>query len=235
MKKLTSYIFTILFTIVLVFGFSLISNTSNVFASSSNHIKSYSKSYSLKKKNKVIAKGKFTGLKVKNKSKLANVVNSISNNNYKQFTAEWAEIKDYAKSLKPSADYLWIICETSQIGGDKNFISIETIYSSYSGGAHPLSFYSYDNIYKKSGKKVSLQKLAKCSIHSFNEKVISAIDKKFPTTEDKNCLAKDFRKRLRKRKFKDYEFYYKRGKLHIVFGEYEIGGYSLGMVDIIVK
>ena len=127
--------------------------------------------------------------------------------------------------MKLSTDYLWIVCETSQIGGNKNFISIETIYS----------FYSYDNIYKKSGKKVSLQKLAKCSIHSFNEKVISAIDKKYPTAEDKNCLTKDFRKRLRKHKFKDYEFYYKHGKLHIVFGEYEIGGYSLGIVDVVVK
>lgn len=56
MKKLTNYIFTILFTIVLAFGFSLISNTSNVFASSSNHIKSYSKSYSLKKKIKLLQK-----------------------------------------------------------------------------------------------------------------------------------------------------------------------------------
>ncbi len=235
MKKLTNYIFTILFTIILAFGFSLISNTSSVFASSSNNIKSYSKSYSLKKKNKVIAKGKFTGLKVNNKSKLANVVNSISNKNYQKFTTEWTEIKDYAKSLKQSTDYMWIVYTTNQIDEGKNFISIETAYSAYSGGAHPLSFYSYDNINKKSGKKVSLQKLAKCSIHSFNKKVISAIDKKFPTVEDKNCLAKDFRKRLRKRKFKDYEFYYKHGKLHIVFGEYEIGGYSLGMVDVVIK
>ena len=232
MKKTIKITLLTLYILILTLAFS--SPNTTLYAASTPNIDTYKQKYSAKKKNKVVCEGEFKGLKMHGNSKLAKAVNSYSAKQLKTYKTEWKSLKDF--SLGNDIEYTpcWLY-ETLKIrDGNSKYLSIEDSNSEYSGGTHPFSYNRYVTFNKKTGKKVSLKSIANCSTKKFTQKVIKRIYKKLPK-EYLSTFNESYKSYLLKYKFKNYNFYIKNNKLHIFFNVYEIGPYSMGVIDIVIK
>lgn len=234
MKKGIRRVLSIMF--VLFLGVSFVSPSANVYAASTPKVKTYTKKYSGKKKSELICEGKFQGLKMSGKSKLAKSVNSYSNKQWKYFKSEWKLIKKYAISdgvasrSMPYSLYSTLTAKTN----NKKYVSIACVDSEYLGGAHPSHQAVFVTFNKKNGKKVSLKNVANCSIKQFNQKVVNRLSRKI-SSDYKAMFNESYKSDLLKYKFSNYNFYYDKNKLHIYFNQYEVGPYSMGPVDIVIN
>ena len=215
---------------------TLISSLPNatVYASNTSKVDTYNKKYSANKKNEVVCKGEFKGLKMNDNSKLAKAVNSYSTKQFETYMTLWKPLKEF--SLGDDMEYTpyWLYETLKVKDGNSKYLSIEDSLSDYSGSAHPNYSNRYITFDKKTGRKISLKNIANCSTKEFTLKVIKRLNKKLPK-EYLSDFNESYKPYLLNYKFKDYQFYIKNDKLHIFFNPYEIGPYSMGVMDIVVK
>lgn len=210
----------------------MVSSTYAVYGANKLKMKTIKKEYRAKKNGTVVAKGHFSTVKVKGKSLIARKINKLSNREIRRFKRKWKEIKKFA--LSPDAMYTPLYVETyikKKVDGGK-YLTIQKFYAEYTGG-YPfvnVEFYTYN---KKTGKNIKLQKFAECDIDEFNEKVIKAVKSAFKNK--KKYLYPDYESIIRNYKFKNYRFYKKKGKLHILFLEGEIASRDIQYLDVIIK
>ena len=166
------------------------------------------------------------------KSKLAKSIKSYSEKELKSFMYEWKELANIAKDedMKIYPNLYALYTDVKVQGYSKRNISLSSTTSENLGGPHPNHFKSFVTYNKKTGKKVSLKNVAKCSNKNFNQKVINRLNQKYKS----NLFFDSYKSDIKKYKFSKYNFYYKKNKLHIYFNQYEIAPYAMGPIDIVM-
>lgn len=233
MKK-TIKVFTILFmAFAVMLGCTFITQSQEVQASKIKVTK-YTKKYSYSKNGEVVATATYKGLKAKGNSKIAKRINSLNKKKFEEFKEEWRITRKGTETDFMYGPYVNERELTIVVNNAKQ-VCIQSRYYSYGGGAHGMSGLNYYSLDRKTGKDIKITRYTKLGRKAFNKKVIKAVEKYEKAAGYDGMLWDSYADIINDYKLSNYVFYRKNNKLHVVFGEYELGAYAAGIIDVVVE